>query len=58
MKHTIMWYEKDFTIPVFCKKVRFDYDENTGDYIGKFKISNIFGTTKSGRLKLTVFKYT
>ena len=34
-----MWYEKDFTIPVFCKKVRFDYDENTGDYIGKFKIS-------------------
>ena len=26
--------------------------------IGKFKISNIFGTTKSGRLKLTVFKYT
>lgn len=39
MKHTIMWYEKDFTIPVFCKKVRFDYDENTGDYIGKFKIS-------------------
>ena len=39
MEHTIMWYEKDFTIPVFCKKVRFDYDENTGDYIGKFKIS-------------------
>ncbi len=26
--------------------------------LGKFKISNIFGTTKSGRLKLTVFKYT
>ena len=33
-----MWYEKDFTIPIFCKKVRFDYDENTGDYIGKFKL--------------------
>lgn len=26
--------------------------------VGKFKISDIFGTTKSGRLKLTVFKYT
>lgn len=26
--------------------------------LGKFKISNIFGTTKNGRLKLTVFKYT
>lgn len=26
--------------------------------VGKFKIKNIFGTTKSGRLKLTVFKYT
>ena len=41
IKNTAMWYEKDFTIPVFCKKVRFDYDENTGDYIGKFKISGI-----------------
>lgn len=26
--------------------------------VGKFRIKNIFGTTKSGRLKLTVFKYT
>ena len=34
-----MWYERDFTIPVFCKKVRFDYDRKTGNYVGKFKIS-------------------
>ena len=39
MKQTVMWYEKDFTIPIFCKKVRFEYDKNTGGYIGKFKIS-------------------
>ena len=39
MKQTVMWYEKDFTIPIFCKKVRFEYDRNTGGYIGKFKIS-------------------
>ena len=24
MKQTVMWYEKDFTIPIFCKKVRFE----------------------------------
>mgnify|MGYP000772379279 FL=1 len=34
-----MWYERDFTIPVFCKKVRFEYDRKTGNYTGKFKIS-------------------
>ena len=48
MKHTIMWYEKDFTIPIFCKKVRFEYDKNTGGYIGKFKIS---GRTSDKLLK-------
>ncbi len=39
IKRTVMWYERDFTIPVFCKKVRFDYDRKTGNYAGKFKIS-------------------
>ena len=23
IKNTAMWYEKDFTIPVFCKTVKF-----------------------------------
>ena len=39
IKRTVMWYERDFTIPVFCKKVRFEYDRKTGNYMGKFKIS-------------------
>ncbi|HBO04636.1 MAG TPA: hypothetical protein DD432_08480 [Eubacterium sp.] len=39
IKRTVMWYERDFTIPVFCKKVRFEYDRKTGNYTGKFKIS-------------------
>lgn len=39
IKRTVMWYERDFTIPVFCKKVRFEYDGKTGNYTGKFKIS-------------------
>ena len=34
-----MWYEKDFTIPLFCKKVRFEYDDETGEYAGKFLIT-------------------
>ena len=28
IKDTVMWYEKDFTIPLFCKKVKFEYPEN------------------------------
>ena len=48
IKNTAMWYEKDFTIPIFCKKVRFEYDKNTGGYIGKFKIS---GRTSDKLLK-------
>ena len=31
IKDTVMWYEKDFTIPLFCKKVRFEYDDETGE---------------------------
>ena len=34
-----MWYEKDFTIPLFCKKVKFEYDRETGKYTGKFLIT-------------------
>ena len=34
-----MWYEKDFTIPLFCKKVKFEYDDETGEYAGKFLIT-------------------
>ena len=36
IKDTVMWYEKDFTIPLFCKKVKFDYDRETDTYTGKF----------------------
>ena len=36
IKDTVMWYEKDFTIPLFCKKVKFEYDRETGKYTGKF----------------------
>ena len=39
IKDTVMWYEKDFTIPLFCKKVRFEYDDETGEYAGKFLIT-------------------
>ena len=34
-----MRYERDFTIPVFCRQVRFEYDIKTGSYCGKFEIS-------------------
>ena len=39
IKDTVMWYEKDFTIPLFCKKVKFDYDRETDTYTGKFCIN-------------------
>ena len=39
IKDTVMWYEKDFTIPLFCKKVKFEYDDETGEYAGKFLIT-------------------
>ena len=39
IKDTVMWYEKDFTIPLFCKKVKFEYDRETGKYTGKFLIT-------------------
>ena len=39
IKDTVMWYEKDFTIPLFCKKVKFDYDRETDIYTGKFCIN-------------------
>lgn len=39
IKDTVMWYDKDFTIPLFCKKVRFEYDDETGEYAGKFLIT-------------------
>ena len=28
-----------FTIPVFCRQIRFEYDIKTGSYCGKFEIS-------------------
>ena len=34
-----MRYERDFTIPVFCRQIRFEYDIKTGSYCGKFEIS-------------------
>ena len=39
IKSTVMEYEKDFTIPVFSKKIKFEYERNTGEYAGKFQIS-------------------
>ena len=39
IKRTVMRYERDFAIPVFCRQVRFEYDIKTGSYCGKFEIS-------------------
>ena len=39
IKRTVMRYERDFTISVFCRQVRFEYDIKTGSYCGKFEIS-------------------
>ena len=39
IKDTVMWYEKDFTIPLFCKKVKLEYDDETGENAGKFLIT-------------------
>ena len=39
IKRTVMHYERDFTIPVFCRQVRFEYDIKTGSYCGKYEIS-------------------
>ena len=39
IKRTVMRYERDFTIPVFCRQIRFEYDIKTGSYCGKFEIS-------------------
>ena len=39
IKNTVMWYEKDFTLPLFCQKVKFRYNKETGNYTGKFQIS-------------------
>ena len=27
IKRTVMRYERDFTIPVFCRQIRFEYDK-------------------------------
>ena len=34
-----MWYEKDFTLPLFCQKIKFKYNKENGNYTGKFQIS-------------------
>ena len=34
-----MWYEKDFTLPLVCQKVKFKYNKETGNYTGKFQIT-------------------
>ena len=34
-----MWYEKDFTIPIFCKTVEFKQLYDLGLYNGKFEVS-------------------
>lgn len=47
IKHTIMRYEQDFNLPFFATRIRFDYDWETGNYIGKFMI----GETSAQRLK-------
>ena len=39
IKRTVMRYERDFTIPVFCRQVRFEYDIKTGSYCGIYEIS-------------------
>ena len=39
IKRTVMRYERDFTIPVFYRQVRFEYDIKTGSYCGKYEIS-------------------
>ena len=39
IKNTVMWYEKDFTLPLFCQKIKFKYNKETGNYTGKFQIS-------------------
>ena len=39
IKNTVMWYEKDFTLPLFCKKLIFKYNRENGNYAGKFQIS-------------------
>ena len=41
IKRTVMWYERDFTIPVFCKKVRFEYDGKQEIIRGSLKSVNI-----------------
>ena len=39
IKNTVMWYEKDFTLPLFCQKIKFKYNKENGNYTGKFQIS-------------------
>ena len=39
IKNTVMWYEKDFTLPLFCQKIKFKYNRENGNYTGKFQIS-------------------
>ena len=39
IKNTVMWYEKDFTLPLFCQKIKFEYNRENGNYTGKFQIS-------------------
>ena len=51
IKDTVMWYEKDFTIPLFCKKVKFEYDKKSGNYTGKFAISEKQKDSLSDNLK-------
>ena len=31
IKNTVMWYEKDFTLPLVCQKVKFKYSKETGN---------------------------
>ena len=35
IKNTAMWYEKDFTIPIFCKTVEFKQLYDLGLYNGR-----------------------
>ena len=39
IKNTAMWYEKDFTIRVFCKTVKFKQLYDIGLYDGQFEVS-------------------
>lgn len=51
IRHTVMRYEQDFSLPVFTTSVRFDYDWETGNYTGKFMIGEKSAQRLNTKLK-------